>query len=62
MEKQDYLDVSKIIGYESIIDKINNNGYKTFEIFPSFRPDGFKSASDELDELEEIKCLISWFS
>ena len=53
-KKQDYLDVSKIIGYESIIDKINNNGYKTFEIFPSFRPDGYESASDELDELERI--------
>ena len=46
------LNVNDVLGYKSIIDMVKEKGVKGYEIYPSFKKDGYKTFKEALEHLE----------
>ena len=46
------LNVNDVLGYKSIIDMVREKGVKGYEIYPSFKKDGYKTFKEALEHLE----------
>ena len=47
------LDVNDCLGYKSIIDLVKEKGVKGYEIYPSFKEDGYESFKDAVEHLQK---------